>query len=123
MGFHRLKTLVLGASENPMRYSYKAANMLTEKGHDIFLVGKQKGKFLDKIIEIDFSDASDIHTVTLYLNAINQEKYYQNILDLKPQRVIFNPGTENPEFQEILDENNINWTEACTLVLLSTNQF
>ena len=68
-------------------------------------------------------ELKDIHTISLYVGALRQPEYYDYILSLKPQRVIFNPGTENDEFFELLENNKIEAIEACTLVMLSTKQF
>jgi predicted CoA-binding protein len=116
-------TLVLGASENPERYSNKAIRMLRKHGHAVIAVGHQKGKVED--VEFGTEIPADLNpdTVTLYLNPSNQKPYYEKILALKPHRVIFNPGTENDEFEKRLIANNIKPLEACTLVLLSTNQY
>lgn len=116
-------TLVIGASENPERYSWKAANNLTAKGFKIKLLGKAEGEINKEKIKTGFPKFKGIHTVTLYLSPANQLAYYQYIIDLKPQRVLFNPGTENPEFEELLKKNNIEAEEACTLVLLSLNAY
>ncbi len=116
-------TLVLGASENPERYSNKAANRLLEKGYKIKLLGLKAGKIGTEIIKTGFPIFSNINTVTLYVGPQNQSNFYEYIVGLKPKRVIFNPGTENPEFYELLKKENILAEEACTLVLLSLNQF
>lgn len=116
-------TLIIGASENPERYSNKAANVLVNKGYPIKLLGKVKGKIGNIPIATGFPKVKNIDTVTLYLNQGNQVPYYQYIIDLKPRRVIFNPGAENPEFQNLLNAHNIANEEACTLVLLSLNAY
>lgn len=119
-----LKTLVMGASENPSRYAYKAANMLMAHDHETVLYGKRKGKIMDVPILDTFPNSiPNLDTVTLYLNPLNQREYYDLIVGLKPRRVIFNPGTENEEFVSILHKNQIETDEACTLVLLSTGQY
>ena len=117
------KTLIIGASTNPERYSYKAAEKLLNYGHPIEMIGRRKEVLFDKPIHIEKIKIDKLHTVTLYLSAKFQVEYYDYILSLKPKRVIFNPGTENPEFQEILTKNNIDFEDACTLVLLSTNSY
>jgi hypothetical protein len=117
------KTLVIGASENPERYAYKAAEMLQNKGHQIVLLGKSAGTVAGETIHTKPRKFEDINTVTLYLNPQNQEALEEYIIDLKPQRVIFNPGTENGDFAAKLQSKNIQTTEACTLVLLSTGQY
>jgi len=118
-------TLVLGASENPDRYSNIAIRMLREYQFNTIAIGNKVGKVLDvPIITLHNVDTNpSVHTITLYLNPKNQEKYYSFILNLKPKRVIFNPGTENEEFMTELEENKIEVLEACTLVLLRTQQY
>ncbi|MCS6818782.1 MAG: CoA-binding protein [Chitinophagales bacterium] len=116
-------TLVLGASTDPQRYSYKAILLLRKYGHNVIAVGKQLGQVGDVTIDISFPDNISVHTVTLYLNPLNQRKYIDQILQLRPQRIIFNPGTENPEFEQLAKENNIQTEQACTLVLLNTGQY
>ncbi len=118
-----LNTLVMGASTNPGRYSYKAIKMLQRYGHPVVAVGK-KDEELDGItIHKEHVDFDDVHTVTLYLNPMNQKQYYDYIIGLQPKRVIFNPGTENPELYALLRKNNIEIEVACTLVMLSVNQY
>jgi predicted CoA-binding protein len=118
-----MKTLIIGASLDSNRYSYKAANMLSQYHHDIEMIGRDKGELLGKPIENKKMIFYDIHTVTLYINPRIQKEYYDYIVSLKPKRIIFNPGTENEEFKAIARKNNIEAIEACTLVLLRTNQF
>ncbi|MBB1140320.1 CoA-binding protein [Myroides sp. WP-1] len=117
------KTIVLGASTNEERYSNKAIRMLREYGHEVVAHGLRKGQVLDVDIETELQPYNDIDTVSLYLNPQRQEDFYAYIIQLKPNRVIFNPGTENPDFYKQLIKNNIGYEEACTLVLLRTNQF
>jgi len=117
------KTLVLGASLNPSRYSYLAINRLVKYGHPVEAVGLKKGVVSGVHISTEKEFFDEIDTVTLYLNPQRQEQYYDYILSLKPNRVIFNPGTENPELYKILQENDIAYEVACTLVLLGTNQY
>jgi predicted CoA-binding protein len=120
-----LKTLVIGASENTERYSNMAVRLLRTYGHTVLAIGNRSGKIADVEIKTFESakDFSQIDTVTLYLNPLRQQMYYQFILDLKPRRVIFNPGTENDEFIERLENAGIATDEACTLVLLRTGQY
>ncbi len=117
------KTLVVGASTNPARYSNMAINRLVEHGHTVVAVGLKKGVVAGIEITPEKEAFEAINTVTLYLNPKRQEEYYDYIVSLKPERVVFNPGTENPEFYKILKENNIESEVACTLVLLGTNQY
>jgi uncharacterized protein len=117
------KTLVLGASSNPSRYSYLAINMLREKGHEVVGIGKHTGKVNDVEIEDKQEPIENLDTVTLYLNANNQKPYYDYIFSLNPKRIIFNPGAENEELASLAKEKNILSQQACTLVLLSTGQY
>ncbi|MFY7810272.1 MAG: CoA-binding protein [Flavobacterium sp.] len=117
------KTLVLGASSNPERYSFKAIKMLIEHNHSIVALGQKTGSIDNIPIYTKMVPLSSIDTVTLYLNPIRQRDYYNYIIEAKPKRVIFNPGTENPEFYQLLQLNQIKIEEACTLVLLSTGQY
>ncbi len=117
------KTLIIGATTNPQRYAYLAAHRLTKAGHNIINVGIKKGEVAGVQI-IDFDEIQkNIHTITLYLSPANQKNYYDYILSTKPKRIIFNPGTENQELKNLAEENQIETLEACTLVLLSTNQY
>ena len=117
------KTLVIGASLNPDRYSSKAVLMLSNAGIPVIAFGLKKGSISNVQIDTALKSYKNIHTVTLYLNPKHQETYYDYIIKLKPKRVIFNPGTENPIFYRILRESNVYYEIACTLVLLSTNQY
>ena len=117
------KTLVLGASDNPSRYSYLAVNRLRSHGHSVVAIGKKNSMVADVPIEKEKKDWKNVDTVTLYLNPIHQQQYYNYILSLKPKRIIFNPGAENDELADLAAKNGITPIEACTLVLLSTNQY
>lgn len=117
------KTLVLGASDHPERYSFLAMNRLKHHGHDVVGIGKHKAVVAGEEIFTEQVPLEDIHTVTLYLNPGHQQQYYNYILALKPQRIIFNPGTENEELFQLAKQNNIEPVEACTLVMLSTGQY
>lgn len=116
-------TLVFGASLNPQRYSYLAINRLVSNNIPVVAFGLKNGIVAGVSIDTEQRDYPDIDTVTLYMNPKRQAEFYSYILSLKPNRVIFNPGTENPEFYKILKENNIHVEVACTLVLLATNQY
>ena len=116
-------TLVLGASENTQRYSNMAIRRLLDHNHTVKAIGNREGEVRGVSIEKGLIPYDTIDTVTLYLNPTNQIPYYDYILNLNPKRVIFNPGTENAEFQEKLKESGISYEEACTLVLLGTNQY
>ena len=117
------KTLVLGASDNPSRYSYLAVNRLRSYGYPVVAIGKKKSMVADVAIEKEKKDWDNIDTVTIYLNPIRQQQYYDYILTLRPRRIIFNPGAENDELADLATKNGIIPIEACTLVLLSTNQY
>jgi hypothetical protein len=118
-----MKTLVLGASSNPERYSNKAIFSLLQHGHQVEAIGNKQDVAHGVTIHKELIHVPDVHTVTLYLNPKNQEIYYDYIVTLNPKRVIFNPGTENRDLQELLRQNQIQFEEACTLVLLTTHQY
>jgi len=119
------KTLILGASTNTARYAYLVANKLVRKGHPIVNVGRKVGQVAGVDIEPADMDRlhTDIHTITVYVAPQNQSVYYDYILRTGPKRVIFNPGAENPELREKLQNAGIATVEACTLVMLNTGQF
>jgi len=117
------KTLVLGASENPSRYSYLALQRLQSHQHPTVAIGKRKGLVGNVAIETEKKEWREIDTVTLYLNPMHQQEYYDYIISLKPKRIIFNPGAENAELSAIANRNGIKVLEACTLVMLATGQF
>jgi hypothetical protein len=129
MNFHELyimekrKTLVVGASENPTRYSHLALERLTEKGHGIEGIAKKGFFFKDFFIGTEKQPWKDIDTVTMYVGPQHQSEYYDYILSLHPRRIIFNPGAENPEFAKMAEKEGVIPIEACTLVMLSTGQF
>ncbi|MBP1675989.1 MAG: CoA-binding protein [Bacteroidetes bacterium] len=117
------KTLIIGASNNPERYAYKAAERLLSYGHEIELLGLRNDEIFGKVIDTERKQYTGVDTVTLYVGPQRQPDYYDYVLSLKPRRVIFNPGTENNEFETLLRQNGIEAEEACTLVLLGTGQF
>lgn len=117
------KTLVLGASENPSRYSHLAVERLTAHNHPVIAIGKNTGAIGNVPIITDKKPLENVDTVSIYLNPSHQQEYYNYILSLKPKRIIFNPGAENTELEELAAKNGIKPMEACTLVLLSTNQY
>lgn len=117
------KTLVIGASSKPNRYSYVAIQRLVDNKEDVIAIGKKNGEVKGIKIETEKIPFTNIHTINLYLNKKNQEEFYDYIVSLKPNRVIFNPGTENEELESILSENNINFERSCTLVLLSIEEY
>ncbi|MCD6010583.1 MAG: CoA-binding protein [Flavipsychrobacter sp.] len=117
------KTLVLGASDNPGRYSNMAILKLLNKKQEVVAVGKRPGKVNNIEIHTQPVKTDDIDTVTLYLNPDNQKPYYDYIISLKPRRIIFNPGTENEELERMAAKEGIDILEACTLVMLGTGQY
>ncbi len=117
------KTLVIGASTNPVRYSHMAMHQLRASHHEVIGLAKRKGDVAGIDIQTDFPKDEDIHTVTLYIGPEHQPEYYEPVLELQPKRVIFNPGTENDEFNRKLTAAGIEAIEACTLVMLSTGQY
>ena len=117
------KTLVIGASENPERYSNKAIRALLSHKHQVVALGIKKGSVEGVPFNTEKEQFENIDTVTLYIGPGNQPEYYSYIIGLKPRRVIFNPGTENPEFIAQLESAGIVPEIACTLVLLATEQF
>jgi predicted CoA-binding protein len=118
-------TLVIGASENPERYSNKAIRLLNYFKHPVFALGIKTGEVDGIKISKDLEPKHfpEIDTITLYIGPKNQTPYFNFITTIHPKRVIFNPGTENQELTDFLDKKNIAWEEACTLVLLNTNQY
>jgi len=117
------KTLVLGASLKPYRYSNMAIHKLVNLGNKVMAFGLKEGEVSGITIDTELKLYENIDTVSLYLNPNRLKDYYDYIISLKPKRVIFNPGTENPEFYSILKDNDINFEVACTLTLLATNQY
>ncbi len=117
------KTLILGATDNPSRYANLAANRLVAYGHPIVNIGIKKGAAAGVEIERAGEVYKDIDTFTLYVGPQHQPEYYDYIINSKPKRIIFNPGTENAELEELAEENGIEVLHACTLVMLSTGQY
>ena len=117
------KTVVLGASNNPARYSNLAIKKLAAHQHPVIAIGKKTGRVAEVDIRTDHVVEGGVDTVTLYLNPKNQVEYYDYILGLQPKRIIFNPGTENEELMQKARENNIEPFVGCTLVMLSTGQY
>lgn len=116
-------TLIIGASEKSDRYSNMAAHRLQQHGVDFVPLGLKTGEVAGKTILTGFPELAGIHTVTLYVNPERQKAYYDYILSLHPQRVIFNPGTENDDFAQQLENKGIEAVEGCTLVMLSSGTF
>ncbi|MTI22053.1 CoA-binding protein [Fulvivirga sp. RKSG066] len=119
------KTAIIGATTNPARYAYFAAELLKEHGHEIVPIGIKKGEVAGENI-LDMRQkphVEGIDTITLYLGPQNQPEWYDYLLSLKPKRIIFNPGTENRELAEKAEQNNIETLEACTLVMLRVGNY
>lgn len=119
------KTVIIGATTNPGRYAYLAARMLTNYNHEIVPVGIKEGEVFGKeILDIfEKPPIEGVHTVTMYIGPQRQPEYYQYILGLKPKRIIFNPGTENHEFEEMAENQGVEALQGCTLVMLRSNQY
>lgn len=117
------KTVVIGASPNPARYSYKAIEMLVDNNIDTIPIGLRTGIIKGLTIETAQIPIENVDTVTLYVGPQNQESWMPYILKLKPKRVIFNPGTEDYKNEQILRNLGIEVEHACTLVLLSTQSY
>jgi predicted CoA-binding protein len=117
------KTVVIGASENPDRYAYRATVALQQRGHEAVPVGLREGKINGTPILKGNPEIKDVDTVTLYVGPQNLPAWYDYILSLKPKRVIFNPGTESEEFENLLEKNNIAAVQGCTLVMLSVGTY
>ncbi len=118
------KTVILGASNNPERYAYRAASLLRQAGHEFIPVGIKRGEVFGHPIQNELPDKSaEIDTLTLYVNPTIQESYYDAILAMEPKRIIFNPGTENIELKELAEDAGIETEFACTLVMIGTGQY
>lgn len=119
------KTVIIGASPSPWRFSNKAAHLLKQFGHTIVPVGIKKGKVADtEILDISKQPSiEDVDTVTLYVNPTNQQPWYDYILQLSPQRIVFNPGTENPELAQMAKAKGITTINHCTLIMLRSGEY
>lgn len=117
------RTLVIGGSIKPERYSNKAIKKLLQFGHPVVSIGLREGEVDGVKIQTGYPPLSDIHTVSMYVGPQNQPKFYDYILKLKPNRIIFNPGTENPEFEDMAIEQNIETVNHCTLIMLDEGLF
>jgi len=118
-----MKTLVLGASTNPQRVSFQAMHRLKSAGHEVVAVGGREGEVAGIPIHKGATPFENVDTVTLYLNATRQEQYYDYIMSLNPRRIIYNPGAENPELAKLAREHGIENEAACTLVMLSLDDY
>lgn len=119
------KTVIIGATPDPSRYAYLAAQMLTSYGHEIVPLSIKTGT----VSGVEIRDIRQrppiegVDTVTLYIGPQRQPEWYDYILGLKPKRIIFNPGTENDVFEKMAEEQSVEALQACTLVLLRSHQY
>lgn len=124
MEIQQKKTLVIGASPKPSRYSYSAVVQLNRLGHPLIALGLREDKIGDIPIVKGLPPIEGVHTVTLYVGPQNQAVYYDYILNsIKPKRIIFNPGTENNELYKSAKKQNIEVVEDCTLMMLSNGEY
>jgi len=117
------KTVVLGATPNPARYAFMATQRLTQYGHEVVPIGIRAGDIGGVPIQKGLPEVEKTDTVTLYLGPDRQPPYYDYIFSLHPKRIIFNPGTENPELKQFAEEKGIETVEGCTLVMLSIGKY
>lgn len=117
------KTLIIGATTKPEKAAFKAINMLVANGHSVIALGQNTGEVAGIKINTKAIPVKNIDTISLYINPTRQRDYYNYIVEAKPKRVLFNPGTENPELYQLLELNNIKFEAACTLVLLTLNKY
>jgi predicted CoA-binding protein len=119
------RVVIVGASPNPARYAFMAAELLNQKGHEFIPLGIKRGEVLGKpILDIrTLPKIANVDTITLYVRPELLAAWEHYLLSLKPKRIIFNPGTENPHFENLARESGIETIEACTLVMLRTKQF
>lgn len=120
MGF---KTLVIGASTNPQRFSYLAIKSLVKHNVDVIAIGLKEGEVEGIKIQVGKPVIDDIHTISLYINADRQKDYIDYFLLLNPKRIILNPGTENGELIKRAREKNIELVFGCTLVMLNNDSY
>ncbi len=114
------KTIIIGASPNPARYSYRATKLLKEYKHTVIPVGIRKGQIDGENIILGLPIVDNIHTISLYVGYQRQAQYYNYIIDLKPKRLVFNPGTENKELYDLAKKAGIEVVEYCTLIMLNS---
>lgn len=118
-----MKTLVFGASTNPSRYSHQAILRLESYGHEVIAIGGREGVVGNTSIQVGHPELDGINTITMYMGAARQQEHIDYLLSLQPKRIIFNPGAENPVFARRAQYMGIEVVEACTLVMLNTNQY
>jgi predicted CoA-binding protein len=117
------KTVLIGATPDTSRYAYKAANSLSTHGHEVIPMGIKQGMVAGKTILRDKPSLAGVDTVTLYIGPAHQPEWYDYVLGLQPKRLIFNPGTENAEFESLAEKAGIEVVEGCTLVMLSIGTY
>lgn len=117
------KTLLIGASPNKDRFSYKAVELMCQRDIEVIPIGIKVGKIAGNNIILGFPCIKSIHTITLYISQQHQKMYYDYIVSLKPKRIIFNPGTENPEFELILNREKIDYLYSCTLLMIVRGEY
>jgi hypothetical protein len=118
-----MKTVVIGASPNQSRYSYKAVQLLNHYEHEVIPIGIREGMIEDQKILTGKPMIDHVHTVSLYIGIEKQNDYYDYIFSLHPKRIIFNPGTENDDFAKRADSKGIETITDCTLVMLNSGRF
>ena len=117
------KIVVLGATPNRDRYSYKAVKALRKRHYDVVALGVQKGEIAGIVIQNDRPVLDDVDAVMLYLNPERQKPLYEYILSIKPRRIIFNPGTDNEELADLAEKNGIEVVRQCALIMLTSDTF
>lgn len=117
------RVILLGASPKPFRYSHIAVKMLSNNGHEVWPLGRQEGEIAGNTIQTELPGWDNADTVTVYLRPENQEKYYESVFQYNPRRIIFNPGTENPEFKKLAEEKGVKVLEHCTLEMMEAGVF
>lgn len=123
MGEQQKSVLLLGASLKPFRYSNIAVKMLKSHGHEVWPLGRENGEIAGEEVKTQLPGWNSVNTVTVYLNQENQKDYYDSIFRYNPERIIFNPGTENPEFKKIAEDKGVKVIENCTLEMLEAGIF
>lgn len=118
-----MKTVVLGASTNSRRYSHRAVLELLNEGHQVVAVGLKKGEINGLKITPEYPSDDSIRTVAMYISEKNQEPYIKAILQNPPERVIFNPGTYNPNFEKELNSAGVETIRSCVLIMLSQSSY
>ncbi|MCK5692479.1 MAG: CoA-binding protein [Bacteroidales bacterium] len=119
----RKKTVVLGASPNPVRFSHKAVKSLLRHDQQVVALGFKEGLIAEEEIQVGMPPIEEVDTVSIYIGSSRQSEYYDYIISLKPKRVIFNPGTVNPEFMGRLKREGIEPIAECMLVLLNEGDY